>query len=622
LRRNINIFKPNTPTIGLNNTDDEISIPSNVLVDTLNMEADRNGVKTRPGYVTYSTSGLPSASVDGAFVFKESTGNVTLLVQSNGQLYKETTTGLFSSINAGMTADYPADFASLVDLAIMGNGRDEMIKYDGTAVYNLGISAPTTGPTAAVGAAGSLTGDYIYKVTFVSAKGGESNAGTPSNTITTASDSVVLSNIPIGPTGDIAKRNIYRTETGGTVFFFLDVIGDNTTTTYNDDTTDVNLSVDVLPVGNDTPPPAGKFPTVYKQYLFVVDPAFPTRDYFSNQNFPEVFNRIEGTGNYMIVGLNDGQDIIGHKPLRAGFFIFKEFSTWPMMGNLPDDFKLSIMPISSTRGLYHRSIAYVDMGQGDMLIGLAHDGFFMFNGFTYQSISFQPQSGINVQDFIDGLDKNKLHKAWGINDTDRRQYRCAVTEAGSSYNNKEFVWDYRHNRVFIFDRPINVAVRHNNNILFGTSLSTGGMFQIGGTNDGGTAIQTVIEWPWWVVSDELVANFDRLNIDTTLQGNYSPTVQVFVDGDVSAFPLSLSGTNNWGSIAWATKKGKYRTKVPLQVVGSDYVNLRGSYFKVRITHNGLNEPYSIHSMALYYAKTNEPAGFEVDSSVNIGGMAT
>jgi hypothetical protein len=51
---------------------------------------------------------------------------------------------------------------------------------------------------------------------------------------------VPLSSIPVGPTG-ITKRSIYRTKVGGTTFFKVADINDNSTTTFSDTVTDASL---------------------------------------------------------------------------------------------------------------------------------------------------------------------------------------------------------------------------------------------------------------------------------------------------------------------------------------------------------------------------------------------
>ena len=75
-----------------------------------------------------------------------------------------------------------------------------------------GVAPPATTCTAALGAAGNLTGDYSYKVTYVNALGHEGNASAVSNTISTSADQVSLTAIP---TSTGMTRKLYRTISGG-----------------------------------------------------------------------------------------------------------------------------------------------------------------------------------------------------------------------------------------------------------------------------------------------------------------------------------------------------------------------------------------------------------------------
>jgi hypothetical protein len=119
-------------------------------------------------------------------------------------------------------------------------------------VYGSYFTPPTSAPTAALASGTVLgVGSYQYLVTFLS-QGGETSAG-PSLTIvtTTNNQKVNLSNLPIGPsltstpgiaTNTIIGRSLYRTQVGGSTFFYLATIGDNTSTTYSDSSPDTFLS--------------------------------------------------------------------------------------------------------------------------------------------------------------------------------------------------------------------------------------------------------------------------------------------------------------------------------------------------------------------------------------------
>ncbi len=94
---------------------------------------------------------------------------------------------------------------------------------------------PPGAATAAQGtAAGSLgTGNYIWRVTFVTVVG-ETTQGTASSTTAIASPgSANLTAIPVGG-GNVTARKIYRTAVGGSTFGLVTTINDNTTTTYTD----------------------------------------------------------------------------------------------------------------------------------------------------------------------------------------------------------------------------------------------------------------------------------------------------------------------------------------------------------------------------------------------------
>jgi len=621
LKNNLEIFKVPLPLGGLNDTDDEMSVPPNVAVDMLNMEFDGNGLKVRDGYTAYSTSGLPSSAVEGFYVFKDSGANEYLLVYSDTAWYAQTTTGVFSSIKSSLTSGTPWNFTTLADWAIGANGVNEPVKYDGSTAYTLKVDAPTSAPSTATGSAGNLTGDYQYQVTFVTTSGAETNPSSSSTIVSPSSEQVDMTAIPTG-TGDVASRKIYRTEAGESTFYYLATISDNTTTTYTDDTIDVNLGSAIAPSTHTDPPSNGKFPAVYKEFLFLVDPDFPTRAYFSHQSYPEIFDTTEGTGNYLQVGLNDGQEIIGIKALRGTLFGFKERSTWPIVGSDANDFKVATQPLTSSIGLYHKSMAYVDIGKGDMIVGLSKHGLYLFDGYTYENIGVQRQSGIDITTFIDGLDKNQLNWASGYNDVKKSKYRLTVREAGYAYNNKEIIWDYKRNRIAITDIAHNGMVSWNNVVLFGSSESSGGVYQIGGINDDGSAISWRVEWPWWYLGDDITVDLDRVNIDTVLHGDYSPTVTIYTDGNSVGHDMSLSDGADWTTSSVVTEGNNYRSKVPLDGVGSDEVRLSGvTAMKLKIEHSTLNEPVNINAITVYYSTTREQSGISVDPTVvGAGGL--
>ena len=133
--------------------------------------------------------------------------------------------------------------------------------------------------TVALGSgAGNVdNGVHRYLCTFVTADG-ETQGGDISAAVTvadkTVNGKVSLSAIPIGGS-IVTARKIYRTAAGGSVYYLLATIADNTTTTYTDNTADSSLGAQV-PSANTTGDPLlsmliasarQRAETVLKRYL-------------------------------------------------------------------------------------------------------------------------------------------------------------------------------------------------------------------------------------------------------------------------------------------------------------------------------------------------------------------
>jgi len=131
-----------------------------------------------------------------------------------------------------------------------------------TTVHEWGIAAPSTAPTAADNGAGAMAaGTYQYRVTFGSSlTGSESNPSSAASVTIGASRQVQLTSIPVSTDAQVDRRHIYRTSAGGSLFFLLTTISDNSTTTYNDNTVDANLNTDLLFFDNVKPDSSYNFP--------------------------------------------------------------------------------------------------------------------------------------------------------------------------------------------------------------------------------------------------------------------------------------------------------------------------------------------------------------------------
>jgi hypothetical protein len=98
-------------------------------------------------------------------------------------------------------------------------------------------------------------GDHIYKIVFVNALG-QTIGGTESNTVTvtdkTTAGQIDLTSIPISHDLACTARKVYRTKAGGSDYFLVDTIANNTATTYTDNTADASLVTAMNTVGTDS----------------------------------------------------------------------------------------------------------------------------------------------------------------------------------------------------------------------------------------------------------------------------------------------------------------------------------------------------------------------------------
>lgn len=104
-------------------------------------------------------------------------------------------------------------------------------------------AAPTVALVSPAAPGNVDNGDHRYRVTFVTADG-ETDGGVISGIVTVADKAVngkvLVSAIPLGGSA-VTARKLYRTTAGGTAYFLLATVADNTTTTYTDNIADASL---------------------------------------------------------------------------------------------------------------------------------------------------------------------------------------------------------------------------------------------------------------------------------------------------------------------------------------------------------------------------------------------
>jgi photosystem II stability/assembly factor-like uncharacterized protein len=189
-----------------------------------------------------------------------------IICTSDGNIWKN----YIILLKSGMTLNIKYSFEQFYGKTYIANGEDVPQVYESQYAYTYDFGTPPkcTAALAGAGAGNVNTGTHSYKITFLSTGDKESTVGLASNeVITTAGDGKVnLTFIAISPNSSCTKRKIYRTKAGGTTYYFLHEIGDNTTTTYQDDATDASISV-VVPTTNEAFVPTD-WQTGWPKYFF------------------------------------------------------------------------------------------------------------------------------------------------------------------------------------------------------------------------------------------------------------------------------------------------------------------------------------------------------------------
>ena len=165
-------------------------------------------------------------------------------------------------------------------------------------VRNLGIDPPTVAPSgAADAAAGTPSGAYTLKVTYVNQDDVESNPSEASETVSVANKKIAWT-IPVdSSTGHTTvKRRLYRTAAGASVYKFLAEIADNTTTAYLDNIADGSLG-SLMADNNNIPPAACTLVHEHTSYVFYVD---GYDIWYSKAGSPDQVPNIVGDQQYMV----------------------------------------------------------------------------------------------------------------------------------------------------------------------------------------------------------------------------------------------------------------------------------------------------------------------------------
>jgi len=235
---------------------------------------------------------------------------------------------------------------------------------DGIEWYNLGIKKPTNAPSTSIEGSGVLEGTLQYCYTYYNIEDGTESQPSEFSLELSVSSQKININVLVSYDTQVTNIRIYRI--GGNITSMQLVVElPNSSTTYTDDTTDLDIPGSILDSYNNNQAPISlnyltehnaMFFGSIKDKLFYSDIAFVNN--WSSFNF-----------------IDFDSDITGIGPVPNGLLVFTKFKTYIVTGTSPNT--LSKYLLNANQGcIEHKSIKFAN----NTLIWISTDGICISNG--------------------------------------------------------------------------------------------------------------------------------------------------------------------------------------------------------------------------------------------------
>lgn len=220
---------------------------TDVLCDGQNIElSNRATLVRRPGLTKYCSAAFGSSDYPlNYYSFRNLAGTRKLLVDTPTKVVTFTTGAQTTLYSKGTTQQ--TYFQAVANAVYMCDGTNAK-KWDGTTVSKWGIATPVTNVTITNVAAGALspTVGYQYVYTYRNSTTGHESTASPISASTgpqTSKNFKLIGTLSTDPQVDTI--NIYRTLDGGSTFYYLATVANNSgfsVTGYTDSTPDSGLN--------------------------------------------------------------------------------------------------------------------------------------------------------------------------------------------------------------------------------------------------------------------------------------------------------------------------------------------------------------------------------------------
>lgn len=252
-----------------------------------------------------------------------------------------------------------------------------------------------------------------------------------------AGDSVQLSSIPVSADGDCEARKIYRTLKDSDVYYLVDKIEDNTTTSYDDIKQDINL-VSEIAIDHDVPP-IWKMAVLHKDRIFGFKPNSCEVDFTTIEEYnsmPDVYSSVNG---YVMVNENDGSDIVSIASIESGVLVFKRSGVFLIntsAGN--SSLNWSVDKIDSRGICAPNSVANISSNK---VIALTLDKEAELDLRVFSAVG-STSLGFRIKDILNSINHLYYDEVVGQYCAGRYYLSFTDTYAGLSYNHKIAVMQF------------------------------------------------------------------------------------------------------------------------------------------------------------------------------------
>jgi hypothetical protein len=621
------IYPGNKPILfdgGLDTKFEKTIIPDNESPDCLNVVFSNGAVATRPGSSKLNTATVGTFVCDGLYTRRDDDGSETMIAFHGGtaRYLAGTSFHTIPSALSVFTAGIRVGSTQYRDCIFIGNGGVIPYKYNGTDFTRHGVYPITNTASAVSNGAGNIQpGSLSYKFTSINSYAAESDLSAAAITITvTNSCTVSVTSIPVAPQSyGVNSRRVYRYGPSNTTYVLVGTIGDNTTTSFSDNSQVGTVSA---PSDNGVPP---KFSVCiyHANRLWVNDPANPNYAWYSELGEPFTF----GAANFLKVGDASSDLVKGFDVYDSGVVINCENSqVINYMEDPADETTWRQVKVRSSFGSkspfgtwrYNNRIGFPAF-QNTKFVGFAAlHGDFVEPTTTALTTSL-PGSDLlsdkiesdmfNIQEPYVGNVSSIVYK--------NKAYISVTYGSTNTTNNRVYLFDFSMSNLSKSQRfswvpftGLNAAqfAIYGGSLYYGSSSTDGFIYQLETStyDDNGSAINSYYwtkEFSGKPEHENLPKDFRKVKILADLAGAYYMNLSWKVDSDKGVGQTkqidlnpggSLWGTMRWGIDLWGGGKDQYEFEIPLGQTHGKRIQFKFD------NQNTANHRFKIHRMTFLY----------------------